>query len=81
MAGRCYRLRTSQMFQLFLRARAHDLLSGRPGQKRFKACRAERDAERDRSRIASIESALQETEREPAGLYRRVAFTGFRLAP
>ena len=64
------------MFQLFLRARAHNLLGDRLGDKRFKARSVERDAETDRTRIASImtaiETALQEAEREQAGLNRRV---------
>lgn len=64
------------MFQLFLRARAHNFLSDRRSEKRFKARSAERDAETDRARIGSImtaiETALQEAEREQAGLNRRV---------
>ncbi len=64
------------MFQLFLRARAHNFLSDRRGDKRFKARCAERDAETDLGRIGAImtaiETALQEAEREQAGLNRRV---------
>ena len=64
------------MFQLFLRARAYNFLSHRREDKRFKARSAERDAETDRARIGSVmsalESALQEAEREQAGLNRRV---------
>ncbi|MBR0930994.1 MULTISPECIES: hypothetical protein [Bradyrhizobium] len=64
------------MFQLFLRARAHNLLGSRREDKAFKARSAERDAETDRTRIgavlAAIETALQEAEREQAGLNRRV---------
>ena len=64
------------MFQLFLRARAHSFLSDRRGEKRFRARSVERDTETDRLRITSvmtaIEAALQEAEREQAGLNRRV---------
>jgi hypothetical protein len=64
------------MFQLFLRARAHNLLSHRTGEKRFKARSAERDAETDHERIASImtaiDAALNAAESEQAGLNRRV---------
>lgn len=64
------------MFQLFLRARAHNLLGNRRDDKRFKARSAERDAETDRMRIASVvsalDTALQEAEREQEGLNRRV---------
>ncbi|UPJ60260.1 hypothetical protein [Bradyrhizobium sp. 192] len=64
------------MFQLFLRARAHSLLGSRREDKGFKARSVERDAETDRARIgtvlAAIETALQEAEREQAGLNRRV---------
>ena len=64
------------MFQLFLRARAHNLLSGRQNKKSFKARSAERDAQNDQTRIESIvtaiESALRESEMEQAGLNRRV---------
>ncbi|MDE2378860.1 hypothetical protein [Bradyrhizobium sp.] len=64
------------MFQLFLRARAQNLLGDRRSDKRFKARSAERDADTDQARIAAImaaiEAALQEAEREQAGLNRRV---------
>lgn len=64
------------MFQLFLRARAHQLLSQRFGMKPFKARSAERDAETDQSRIASIiepiEKALMDAQREQLGLSQRV---------
>ncbi|SFP80866.1 hypothetical protein SAMN05216330_110190 [Bradyrhizobium sp. Ghvi] len=64
------------MFQLFLRGRAHNLLSSRREDKGFKARSAERDAETDRVRIEAImtalDTALQEAEREQAGLNRRV---------
>jgi hypothetical protein len=65
------------MFPLFLRARAQNFLSDRfGGDKRFKARSAERDAETDHARVASImaavETALQEAEREQVGLNRRV---------
>ena len=66
----------ARMFQLFLRARAHNLLGSRREEKSFKARSAERDAQTDRARIgavlAAIETALQEAEREQAGLNRRV---------
>jgi hypothetical protein len=64
------------MFQLFLRARAHNLFRGRRDDPKFKARSADRDAETDRSRIASIlralESALHDAEQEQSGLKRRV---------
>lgn len=64
------------MFQLLLRARAHNLLGHRREDKRFKARSAERDAETDRARIGSVmsalETALQDAEREQMGLNRRV---------
>lgn len=64
------------MFQLFLRARAHNLLSHRAAQKDFKARSPERDDETDRMRIASImtaiDAALNAAENEQAGLSRRV---------
>ncbi len=64
------------MFQLFLRARAHSLLGSRREDKGFKARSVERDAATDRVRIgavlAAIDTALQEAEREQAGLNRRV---------
>ncbi len=65
------------MFQLFLRARAHSLLRGRPSdQQDFRARSPQRDAETDQSRIeaimTAIEEALQAAEREQSGLNRRV---------
>ena len=64
------------MFQLFLRARAHDLIRSRRSEEGFKARSAERDAETDRARIgsimAAIEAALQAAESEQSGLGRRV---------
>jgi hypothetical protein len=64
------------MFQLFLRARAHNYLSGRREDQFFKARSAERDTQTDQSRVASvleaIENALQEAEHEQSGLSRRV---------
>jgi hypothetical protein len=64
------------MFQLFLRARAHNLFRGRRADPKFKARSADRDAEIDRSRIASIlralEGALHDAEQEQSGLKRRV---------
>lgn len=60
------------MFQQFLRKRARD----RRGENNFKARRAERDAEADRARIASvvtsIQTAIQDAEREQTGLAQRV---------
>jgi hypothetical protein len=64
------------MFQLFLRARAHNYFKGRLGGQEFKARSADRDAETDRSRVDSIlqavETALLAAEQEQAGLGRRV---------
>ncbi|MET4221659.1 hypothetical protein ABIB00_006895 [Bradyrhizobium sp. LB14.3] len=64
------------MFQLFLRARAHNLLNLRRKDKGFKARSTERDAATDRVRIdaviTALDAALQEAEREQAGLNRRV---------
>jgi len=64
------------MFQLFLRARAHNYLRGRRDDRTFRARSMERDAETDRSRIGSIltaiEQALGEAEQEQSGLNRRV---------
>jgi hypothetical protein len=64
------------MFQLFLRARAHNYFMGRRGGQEFKARSADRDAETDRSRVGSIleaiENALHAAEREQSGLSRRV---------
>ena len=64
------------MFQLFLRARAHNYFKGRLGDQDFKARSADRDAETDRSRVSSIleaiENALHAAEQEQSGLSRRV---------
>jgi hypothetical protein len=64
------------MFQLFLRARAHNYLRGRRADQAFQARSAERDAETDRLRVGSIleaiEHALHEAEQEQSGLSRRV---------
>ena len=64
------------MFQLFLRARAHNYLRSRLGKQSFKARSPDRDAETDKSRVNSIleaiESALQAAEQEQSGLGRRV---------
>jgi hypothetical protein len=64
------------MFQLFLRARAHNYLRGRRDDRTFRARSIDRDAETDRSRIGSIltaiEHALHQAEREQSGLNRRV---------
>jgi len=64
------------MFQLFLRARAHNYLRGRRDDQSFKARSIDRDVETDRSRIgsilAAIERALHEAELEQSGLNRRV---------
>jgi hypothetical protein len=66
----------AQMFQLFLRARAHNLLNLRREDKGFKARSTERDAATDRVRIdaviTALDAALQEAEREQSGLNRRV---------
>jgi hypothetical protein len=65
-----------EMFQLFLRARAHNYLRARLGDQTFRARSADRDAETDRSRIGSIleaiEDALHAAELEQSGLSRRV---------
>jgi hypothetical protein len=64
------------MFQLFLRARAHNYFKSRLGDQDFKARSADRDVETDRSRIGSIvsaiEAALHAAENEQSGLSRRV---------
>jgi hypothetical protein len=64
------------MFQLFLRARAHNYLRARRKDQKFRARSADRDAETDRSRVGSIleaiEHALHEAELEQSGLNRRV---------
>jgi hypothetical protein len=64
------------MFQLFLRARAHNYFKSRPSDQEFKARSADRDAETDRSRVGSIltaiEAAISSAENEQSGLSRRV---------
>ena len=64
------------MFQLFLRARAHNYFKGRLGGQGFRARSADRDAETDNSRVGSIleaiEDALRASEQEQAGLSGRV---------
>ena len=64
------------MFQLFLRARMHNFIMARLGHDEFRVRSAERDAEADMLRVGSIvtaiETALQDAEREQAGLSRRV---------
>ena len=64
------------MFQLFLRARAHQFFGARAQGSDFKARGADRDADTDRSRVESvmnaIESAMVAAEAEHAGLSKRV---------
>ena len=64
------------MFQLFLRARAHNYFKTRLGNQDFKARSPDRDADTDRSRVSSIleaiEDALHAAEQEQSGLNRRV---------
>jgi hypothetical protein len=64
------------MFQLRLRASAHNYIRARLGYDRFKARSADRDAETDRARIESIltaiEAALQAAQNEQSGLSRRI---------
>jgi hypothetical protein len=64
------------MFQLFLRARAHQLFGARAQGSDFKARAPGRDAETDRLRVesimAAIETALAAAEAEHAGLSGRV---------
>jgi hypothetical protein len=64
------------MFQLFLRARAHQFFGARAQGSDFKARGADRDAETDRLRVESIlnaiETALAAAEAEQAGLSARV---------
>jgi hypothetical protein len=64
------------MFQLFLRARTHNYLRSRLGDQDFRARSADRDAETDQARVASImtaiEAALSAAENEHSGLNRRV---------
>jgi hypothetical protein len=64
------------MFQRFLRARVYNLLRSQFNNSEFKARSADRDAETDRVRIASIMAAIQtvldDAEKEKVGLRRRV---------
>ena len=64
------------MFQLFLRARAHNLRDRLVEQRGFRARSADRDAETDRARLQSvmtaIKTALQSAESEHSGLNQRV---------
>lgn len=64
------------MFQLFLRARAHNIFRLRSGAREFRARTAERDAQTDQERLSSImravEEALGHAEREYSGLSRRI---------
>jgi hypothetical protein len=64
------------MFQLFLRARAHQLFGARAQGSDFKARGADRDAETDRLRVESIlnaiETARAAAEAEHTGLSARV---------
>ena len=64
------------MFQLFLRARAHQFMRRRLGGDEFRARSAERDAETDRGRVESIlvaiDGALRASEDEQSGLTGRV---------
>jgi hypothetical protein len=64
------------MFQLFLRARAHNYFKSRLGDQAFKARSADRDADTDKSRVGAIleaiEKALHAAEQEQSGLNRRV---------
>jgi hypothetical protein len=64
------------MFQLFLRARAHNYFRSRLGDQDFRARSVDRDAETDLSRVGSIisaiEAALNAAENEHSGLKRRV---------
>jgi hypothetical protein len=66
----------ARMFQLFLRARVHNFLRSQSNNREFKTRLADRDAETDRVRIASIMAAIQtvldDAEKEKAGLSRRV---------
>ena len=64
------------MFQLFIRARAHNYFKSRLGDQDFKVRSANRDAETDRLRVGSIlvaiEDALHAAEQEQSGLNWRV---------
>ena len=64
------------MFQLFLRARIHQIFGGRATNHDFRARAPGRDAETDRSRVESIllavETSLTAAEAEQSGFSRRV---------
>ena len=64
------------MFQLFLRTRVRNFLRSQSNNREFKTRLADRDAETDRVRIASIMAAIQTAldgaEKEKAGLSQRV---------
>ena len=64
------------MFQLFMRARVRNFIRSQSNNREFKARSADRDAETDRVRIASIMAAIQtvldDAEKEKVGLSRRV---------
>ena len=64
------------MFQLFLRARVHNFLRSDSDRREFRTRSADRDAETDRARIASImavlKKVLDDAEKEKVALGRRV---------
>ena len=64
------------MFQLFLRARAHNLRDRLVEKREFRARSADRDAKTDRARLQSvmtaIVTALQSAQSEHSGLNQRV---------
>jgi hypothetical protein len=64
------------MFQLFLRARAHNYFKSRQGDRDFKVRSTDRDEDTDRSRVNSIleaiENAVTAAQQEQSGLSRRV---------
>lgn len=64
------------MFRLFWRARAHSFLRSDSDRREFRTRSADRDAETDRARIASIMAVLQkvldDAEKEKVALGRRV---------
>ena len=64
------------MFQLFLRARAHNLRDRLVEKREFRARSADRDAKTDRARLQSvmtaIATALQSAQSEHSGLNQRV---------
>ena len=64
------------MFQLFLRARVHNFFRSDSDRREFRTRSADRDAETDRARIASImavlKKVLDDAEKEKVALGRRV---------